>query len=73
MPCLFKHIQTTVKYAPSLLKYFRTSNFTGQASHFTWQALNSSFFPSAFRLPTTTIYFLLNTSYFLFASSFFTF
>ncbi len=29
---------TPVKYAPSLVKYFRASNFTGQVSHFTGQA-----------------------------------
>ncbi len=42
---------TTVKYAPTLMKYFRASNFTPtrssfpagqarQASYFTWQAFN---------------------------------
>ncbi|GEM_PF-4485739 len=35
------HFSPTVKYAPSLVKYFRASNFTGQASHFTWQELTT--------------------------------
>ena len=57
--CLIKRI-TTVKYAPSLVKYFRASNFTGQESYFTWQAFYIQ--NSTFKIFFFSPYFLLRTS-----------